>query len=55
MIELNHASEDAGIQTGMSTSQAVARASELVLYNGAHRTNSISRIRCSNWCTVILP
>jgi protein ImuB len=32
VIELNHAAEYAGIQTGMSTSQAVARASELVLY-----------------------
>jgi protein ImuB len=32
VIELNHAAEDAGIQSGMSTSQALARASELVLY-----------------------
>jgi protein ImuB len=31
VIELNHGAEYAGIQPGMSTSQAVARASELVL------------------------
>jgi protein ImuB len=32
VIELNYAAEDAGVQPGMSTSQAIARASELVLY-----------------------
>ena len=32
VIELNHLAEDAGILSGMSTSQALARASELVLY-----------------------
>jgi nucleotidyltransferase/DNA polymerase involved in DNA repair len=32
VIELNHSAEEAGIQAGMSTSQALARASELVLY-----------------------
>jgi protein ImuB len=32
VIELNHVAEYAGIQPGMSTSQALARASELVLY-----------------------
>src|ERR1700751_4164045 len=32
VIELNHAAEFAGVQTGMSTSQALARASNLVLY-----------------------
>jgi protein ImuB len=32
VIELNYAADDAGIQPGMSTSQALARASELVLY-----------------------
>jgi protein ImuB len=32
VIELNHAAECAGVQPGMSTSQAIARASELVLY-----------------------
>src|SRR5258708_7003107 len=32
VIELNHAAEYAGVQPGMSTSQAIARASELVLY-----------------------
>jgi protein ImuB len=32
VIELNYAADNAGIQPGMSTSQALARASELVLY-----------------------
>jgi protein ImuB len=32
VIELNHAAEFAGVQPGMSTSQALARASDLVLY-----------------------
>jgi protein ImuB len=32
VIELNHLAEEAGIQSGMSTSQALARASELLLY-----------------------
>jgi protein ImuB len=32
VIELNHLAEYAGIQSGMSTSQALARASELLLY-----------------------
>jgi protein ImuB len=32
VIELNQVAEDAGIQSGMSTSQALARASKLVLY-----------------------
>jgi protein ImuB len=32
VIEVNHLAEDAGILSGMSTSQALARASELVLY-----------------------
>src|SRR5580692_2368189 len=32
VIELNHVADDLGIQPGMSTSQALARASELVLY-----------------------
>jgi protein ImuB len=32
VIELNHAAEYAGVQPGMSTSQAIARASELFLY-----------------------
>src|ERR1700678_2600379 len=32
VIELNQVAEDAGIQSGMSTSQALARASDLVLY-----------------------
>src|SRR4029077_15660548 len=32
VIELNHSAEYAGVQPGMSTSQAIARASELVLY-----------------------
>ena len=32
VIELNHVAENLGIQTGMSKSQALARASELVLY-----------------------
>ena len=32
VIELNQAAEYAGIQPGMSTSQALARASELILY-----------------------
>jgi protein ImuB len=32
VIELNHVAKYAGIQPGMSTSQALARASELVLY-----------------------
>jgi protein ImuB len=32
VIELNHAAENAGILPGMSTSQALARASELALY-----------------------
>jgi protein ImuB len=32
VIELNHVAEHLGIQPGMSTSQALARASELVLY-----------------------
>jgi protein ImuB len=32
VIELNQIAEDAGIQSGMSTSQALARACELVLY-----------------------
>ena len=31
VIELNHAAEYAGVQSGMSTSQAIARSSELVL------------------------
>jgi protein ImuB len=32
VIELNHAAEYAGVQPGMSTSQAIARAAELFLY-----------------------
>src|ERR1700722_14556185 len=32
VIELNHAAEGAGIQSGMSTSQALARTPELLLY-----------------------
>ena len=32
VIELNQLAEEAGILSGMSTSQALARASELVLY-----------------------
>ncbi len=32
VIELNHAANFAGVQSGMSTSQAIARVSELVLY-----------------------
>src|ERR1700742_1253381 len=32
VIELNHLAEAAGIQTGMSTSQALARSPELIFY-----------------------
>jgi protein ImuB len=32
VIELNHVAGDAGIQSGMSTSQALARASDLLIY-----------------------
>jgi protein ImuB len=35
VIELNHAAEEAGIRPGASTSQAIARAPELVLYTRA--------------------
>src|ERR1700730_15379746 len=49
VIELNHAAEYAGIQPGMSTSQAVARASELVLYkrslsNEQHLQNALLQL-----------
>ena len=49
VIELNHAAEYAGIQPGMSTSQAIARASELVLYkrnlsNEQHLQNSLLQL-----------
>jgi protein ImuB len=49
VIELNRDSEDAGIQPGMSTSQAVARAPELVLYkrslsNEQHFQNALLQL-----------
>ena len=49
VIELNHAAEHAGIQPGMSTSQALARASELVLYkrspsNEQHLQNTLLQL-----------
>src|SRR3984957_1344600 len=49
VIELNRVSEDAGIQPGMSTSQAVARAPELVLYkrslsNEGHFQNALLQL-----------
>ncbi len=49
VIELNHAAEGAGIQPGMSTSQAMARASELVLYkrslsNEQHLQNTLLQL-----------
>jgi protein ImuB len=49
VIELNRAAEYAGIQPGMSTSQAFARASELVLYkrspsNEQHLQNTLLQL-----------
>ncbi len=49
VIELNHAAEYAGIQPGMSTSQALARASELALYkrspsNEQHLQNTLLQL-----------
>jgi protein ImuB len=49
VIELNHAAEYAGIQPGMSTSQAVARRSELTLYkrnpsNEQHLQNALLQL-----------
>ena len=49
VIELNHAAEYAGIQPGMSTSQALARASELILYkrspsNEQHLQNTLLQL-----------
>jgi protein ImuB len=49
VIELNHAAEEAGILPGMSTSQAMARTSELVLYkrspaNEQHLQNTLLQL-----------
>jgi protein ImuB len=49
VIELNHAAEGAGILPGMSTSQALARTSELVLYkrspaNEQHLQNTLLQL-----------
>jgi protein ImuB len=49
VIELNYAADQAGIQPGMSTSQALARASELVLYkrnpsNEQHFQNTLLQL-----------
>ena len=49
VIELNYAADQAGIQPGMSTSQALARASELVLYkrnpsNEQHLQNTLLQL-----------
>jgi protein ImuB len=49
VIELNHAAEYAGIQPGMSTSQALARAPELILYgrspsNEEHLQNTLLQL-----------
>jgi protein ImuB len=49
VTELNHAAEGAGILPGMSTSQALARASELVLYmrnsaNEQHLQNTLLQL-----------
>jgi protein ImuB len=49
VIELNHPAEDAGIHPGMSTSQAVARSSELILYkrspaNEQHLQNALLQL-----------
>jgi protein ImuB len=49
VIELNHAAEYAGIQPGMSTSQALARAPELILYgrspsNEEHHQNTLLQL-----------
>ena len=49
VIELNYAADHAGIQPGMSTSQALARASELVLYkrnpsNEQHFQNTLLQL-----------
>jgi protein ImuB len=49
VIQLNHAAEGVGILSGMSTSQALARASELVLYkrspaNEQHLQNTLLQL-----------
>src|SRR5439155_14338153 len=49
VIELNHAAQYAGIQPGMSTIQAMARASELILYgrsssNEEHLQNTLLQL-----------
>jgi protein ImuB len=49
VVELNRAAEDAGIQTDMSTNQAVARAPQLALYkrssaNEEHLQNSLLQL-----------
>src|SRR5207249_9929676 len=49
VIELNHAAQYAGIQPGMSTTQAMARASELMLYgrspsNEEHLQNTLLQL-----------